>query len=378
MRRSGKSYFLKQIIELLRRDGIDEKNILSIDKELMDFDFIKNYQDLDRFVNEKFSSIPGHKFLFVDEIQEIIQWEKTINSLLKKGETDIFITGSNAHLLSSDLATLLSGRYIEFPIYTLSFKEFLLFRGDRKSDPVVEFKNYLRFGGLPALHHFEFIEDVVYQYIQSVYNTILLKDIIERNNVRNVHLLENINKYIFDNIGNIFSAKKVSDYLKSQRLNVGVDTVQNYIGYFLSTFAAYKVQRYDIRGKRLLEINEKYYAGDVGIRHAVLSYKESGISGFLENLVFLELKRRNYNIYIGKLGEKEIDFIAEKDSKRIYLQVSYLLSTEETIRREIAPLQEIKDNYPKYVLSMDTLLGNDFEGINRVYIPDFLLSDELF
>ncbi len=376
MRRVGKSFFLKQIIQLLLQQDVAEKNILYIDKERLEFDFLQNYRDLDEYVGERFSDVPGHKYLFVDEVQEIEQWEKTINSLLNRGDIDIYITGSNAHLFSSELATLLSGRYIEFPIYALSFKEFLLFRGDRKKDPSVEFQNYLRFGGLPALHHFELVDDVVYQYVRSVYDTILLKDIIKRNNVRNVPLLENINRYLFDNIGNIFSAKRVSDYFKSQKVKVGVDTVQNYINYFIETFSFYKVQRYDIKGKRILEIYEKYFTGDVGIRHAVLSYRGTEIAGVLENLVFLELKRRNYSVYIGKWEDRKIDFVAEKEDKRIYIQVAYLLASEEVVEREFTPLQQVKDNYPKYVLSMDTLLGSDYEGIKRMNIMDFLLSDE--
>ncbi len=376
MRRIGKSCFLKQIIQLLKQQQVNEKNILYIDKEQLEFDFIKNYQDLNNYINRSFSSIPGDKYLFIDEIQEIEQWEKTINSLLNKGSMDIYITGSNAHLFSSELATLVSGRYIEFPIYSLSFKEFLLFRGNQKKDQSQEFQDYLRFGGLPGIHHFEFVEDILYQYLRSIYDTIVLKDIIKRHDIRNVHLLENINKYLLDNIGNTFSAKRISDYLKSQKLRVGVGTVQNYISYFLGTFAAFKIQRYDIKGKRILEFHEKYFLADVGLRHAVLSYRASELPGVLENLVFLELKRKNYTVYIGKLGDNEIDFIAEKKDKRLYIQVAYLLASEEIIKREFTPLQQIRDNYPKYVLSTDTLLGNDYEGIRRMNIMEFLLSDE--
>ena len=376
VRRVGKSCFLKQIIQLLKQQQVNEKNILYIDMEQLEFDFIKNYRDLDNYVNRSFSSIPGDKYLFIDEIQEIEQWEKTINSLLNKGSMDIYITGSNAHLFSSELATLVSGRYIEFPIYSLSFKEFLLFRGNQKKDQFQEFQDYLRFGGLPGIHHFEFVEDILYQYLRSIYDTIVLKDIIKRHDIRNVNLLENINKYLLDNIGNTFSAKRISDYLKSQKLSVGVDTVQNYISYFLDTFAAFKIQRYDIKGKRILEFHEKYFLADVGLRHAVLSYRASELPGVLENLVFLELKRKNYTVYIGKLGDNEIDFIAEKKDKKLYIQAAYLLATEEIIKREFTPLQQIRDNYPKYVLSTDTLLGNDYEGIRWMNIMDFLLSDE--
>jgi predicted AAA+ superfamily ATPase len=376
VRRVGKSCFLKQIIQLLKQQQVNEKNILYIDMEQLEFDFIKNYRDLDNYVNRSFSSIPGDKYLFIDEIQEIEQWEKTINSLLNKGSMDIYITGSNAHLFSSELATLVSGRYIEFPIYSLSFKEFLLFRGNQKKDQSQEFQDYLRFGGLPGIHHFEFVEDILYQYLRSIYDTIVLKDIIKRHDIRNVHLLENINKYLLDNIGNTFSARRISNYLKSQKLSVGVDTVQNYISYFLDTFAAFKIQRYDIKGKRILEFHEKYFLADVGLRHAVLSYRASELPGVLENLVFLELKRKNYTVYIGKLGDNEIDFIAEKKDKKLYIQAAYLLATEEIIKREFTPLQQIRDNYPKYVLSTDTLLGNDYEGIRWMNIMDFLLSDE--
>lgn len=375
MRRVGKSFFIRQLIELLVESGAVENNIISIDKESLEFEFIRDYRDLYDYVKKRFAGIKGDKYLFVDEVQEIQQWEKAINSFLKEGEMDIYITGSNAHLLSSELATLISGRYMEFPVYGLSFREFLLFRGDEKKDNAEEFKNYLRYGGLPGIHHFELSEDVAYQYIQSIYDTIFLKDIIMRNNVRNVHLLDSINKYIFDNIGSIFSAKKIADYLKSQRIKVGIDTVQNYVGYFLSTFSAYKVERYDLKGKRVMEIYEKYFAGDIGIRHALLSYRENDIAGMLENIVFLELKRRGYRVYIGKLGDREIDFIAEKEGKRLYLQVTYLLASPETVEREFTPLKMVTDNYPKYVLSMDTLLGSDYEGINRVNIIDFLLSD---
>ena len=376
MRRVGKSCFLKQIIQLLLQQKVEKKNILYIDMEQLEFDFIKNYRDLDNHISRSFSGIPGDKYLFIDEIQEIQQWEKTINSLLNKGSTDIYITGSNAHLFSSELATLISGRYIEFPIYSLSFKEFLLFRGDQKIDQTHEFQNYLRYGGLPGIHHFEFVEDILYQYLRSIYDTIVLKDIIKRHDIRNVHLLENINKYLLDNIGNTFSAKRISDYLKSQKLRVGVDTVQNYISYFLDTFAAFKIQRYDIKGRRILEFHEKYFLADTGLRHAVLSYRASELPGVLENFVFLELKRKNYTVYIGKLGDREIDFIAEKKDKKLYIQVAYFLASEDIIKREFTPLQQIKDNYPKYVLSTDTLLGSDYEGIRWMNIMDFLLSEE--
>lgn len=374
MRRVGKSCFLRQIIDKLKSDGVPENRILSINKESLDFEFIANHRDLNSFVNERFANIPGAKYLFVDEVHEIEDWEKAIASLSSEGnEIDIYLTGSNAHMFSSELATLLSGRYVEFPIYSLGLDEFILFRNVSGLRPEQEFLNYIRFGGMPAVHKFDLEDETVYQYISSVYNTILLKDVVKRNRVRNVDLLERINRYVFDNTGNIFSAKAIADYLKSQRLKVGVDTVQNYIGYLMSALLIHKVPRYDIKGKRLLEIHEKYYLGDIGMRHALLGYREADISGILENIVFLELKRRGYDVTIGALGDKEIDFIATRNKEKMYLQVSYLLATPETVTREFAPLQVVRDNYPKCVLSMDTAFGEDIAGIQRLNLIDFLL-----
>lgn len=375
MRRVGKSCLLKIIIENIMASDIQNKNILYINKESLDFDFIYDYKTLHQYIKNEFAGKKGKKYLFIDEIQEIDKWEKAISSFFSEGDIDIFITGSNAHLLSSEIATLISGRYIEIPVYTLSFKEFLTFREDKSGNIDEEFSTYLWAGGFPAIHHFDFVQEIVYQYINSIYSTILLKDVIKRNSVRNVHLLESVSKYLFDNIGNIFSAKKVSDYIKSQRMRVGVETVQNYISYLIDTFAIHKVSRYDIKGKRLLELHEKYYTGDVALRHALLGYNAMDIPGIIENIVFLELLRRGYNVYIGKLEDKEVDFIAEKEGSKIYIQCAYMLSSQDTIKREFLPLQLIKDNYPKYVVSMDKIFRNDFEGIQRVNLIDFILGD---
>lgn len=328
-------------------------------------------------MKDAFPGAKTKKYLFVDEIQEISGWEKAIASYLAEGDFDIYITGSNAHLLSSDIATLIAGRYIEIPVYSLSFKEFRLFRDQKRKSVDEDFSTYLWAGGFPAIHHFDFDEEVIYQYIEGIYNSILLKDVIKRNNIRNVSLLENITRYLFDNVGNIFTAKKVADYLKSQKLKVGIETVQNYIAYLVATFAAHKVRRYDIRGKRLLELHEKYYLGDTALRHSLLGYRDGEIAGILENLVFLELKRRGYQVYIGKIENKEIDFIAEKANRKIYLQVTYLLASPKTIAREFSALKMIKDNYPKYVISMDKIFGTDFEGIQRINLIDFLLTDDI-
>lgn len=365
------------IIDKLRSRKVAPNRILTVNKELLTYDFIKDYKDLNSYVVDAFSGVTPPKYLFVDEIQEISGWEKAIASFFAEGDIDIYITGSNAHLLSADLATLIAGRYIEIPVYSLSFEEFLFFRSRKRKNVEEEFSTYLWAGGFPAIHHFDFDKEVIYQYIGAIYNTILLKDVIKKNNVRNVSLLENITRYIFDNVGNIFTAKKVTDYLKSQKLKVGIDTVQNYMAYLTATFAVYKVRRYDIRGRRLLELHEKYYLGDAALRHALLGYREGDIGGILENLVFLELKRRGYQVYVGKLDNKEIDFIAEKENRKVYLQVAYLLASPETVERETTVLRMIRDNYPKYILSMDKIFGADMEGIRRINLVDFLLTDEL-
>jgi len=373
MRRVGKSFFIKQIINELFLQKIKKSQILYINKESLDFDDIKNYQDLNIYVKKYFEKNKKQKYLFIDEVQEIQDWEKTVVSLFSEG-IDIYITGSNSHLFSSEIATKLSGRYISFPIYTLSFEEFLQFRGNKKKSLDTEFLKYLRFGGLPVLHHFSFAEEEVFNYIKSIYNTILLKDVIDKYKIRNISLLENITRFVFDNIGNIFSAKKISDYLKSQNIKVGVETVQNYLSYLSSTFVITKIPRFDIKGKKILEIHEKYFLGDTGIRHALIGYRESDINGILENIVYLELKRRGYKVFIGKIKDLEIDFIAEKAQKKIYVQVAYLLKSKNTILREFGALEKIQDNYPKFVLSMDQSFGTDYKGIQRLNIIDFLLA----
>lgn len=375
MRRVGKSCLLRQVIDLLQEDGISPERILRIDKESLDFEHIKTYDDLNRTALAAFSGKEAPCYLVVDEVQEIEEWERAIISLAARGDIDILISGSNAHLLSSELATLISGRYIEIPVYSLGFAEHLQFSEQNHTHRQEEFSNFLRMGGMPATYHFERDEELIHQYIGSVYNTILLKDIVKRHAIRNVSLLENIARYLFDNIGNTMSAKRIADYLKAQRLRVGVDTVQNYLGYFTEALLAHKALRYDMKGKRHLELHEKYYLNDIGIRHALLGYREADIGGILENIVFLELKRRGYSVSVGKLGDREVDFIATRQNEKIYIQVAYLLASPETIEREFGVLKSIPDNYPKYVLSLDTLFGENFDGIQRINLIDFLLSE---
>ena len=374
MRRVGKSYFVKQIINKLTDAGVLPEQIIYVNMELIKYDFIENYKDIHEYVSEYFKNCKKDKYIFIDEIQEIKQWEKAISSFLAEKEYDIYITGSNSNLLSSELSTLISGRYIEFNIYSLSFSEFLDFREEQKQDLNTEFNNYLKYGGFPVIHSFNFNDELTYQYISSLYNTILLKDVIERYNLRNVRLFTDIVKFTFSNLGQIFSSNSISKYLKNQRKNVGVETIQNYLQYLESSFLIYKVQRYDIKGKRILDLYEKYYLGDISLKNALIGYKDDDISGLLENLVFLKLKQDNYNVFIGKYDDYEIDFIAEKNGEKKYFQVAYLLNSEKTIEREFSVLEKVKDNYPKYVITMDNLPKSNRNGITRMHIIDFLLD----
>lgn len=375
MRRVGKSTFMRLIMSELKEMGATESQMVYVNKEDMAFDAIKNHSDLHQYIIGQLKKIKGKKYVLIDEIQEIENWEKAIISFAGKEDFDIYITGSNAHFLSSELATLISGRYVEVTIYPLTFKEYKDFRGDQFGIVSEEFQQYMRYGGLPVLFHMEKIDDVVFQYIKSVYDTVLLKDIVGRNNIRNIALLDKLAKFLFDNIGRLLSANNISKFLKSENLKVYPDTIQNYLGYITSAYIAHKVERFDIKGKQFLRINEKYYLNEIGLRHAMLGYKTNDIGQLLENIVYLELRARGYAVSVGVFGDHEIDFIASKNDEKFYIQVAYLLASEETIQREFQSLLKIKDNYTKIVLSMDdNLWGNDVLGIKRYNIIDFLMK----
>jgi len=377
MRRSGKSTLMKMLIDKLEKSGVNKNDIIYISKELMAFDFIKDYKTLYDYIKKTLPKNKNAKYLFIDEVQEIEGWEKAVNSLLAEGAADIFLTGSNSRMMSDELATILTGRYIVIPMHPLSFKEFLQFRKVKNEEQYEkEFGLYLKYGGLPGIHFLKLEDEIVFQYIESIFNTILLKDVVQRYQVRDVTLLERITKFIFDNSGSITTAKKISDYLKSQNISAGVQTVQNYISYIMEAFLIKRAERYDIKGKRHLELYDKYYFNDSGIRHSLLKYRQDDISKLLENTVYLELIRRGYTVTFGKLDNLEVDFIAEKNSEKVYIQVCYLLSSKETEDREFGSLEKIADNYKKIVLSMDNFWGSDRNGIIRMNIIDFLIESE--
>jgi len=377
MRRVGKSSIMRMMINDLIESGINSSNILYINKESLEFDDIKDYKDLYQYTLKHFKKIDGKKYLFIDEIQEIKQWEKAVASFLADDFADIVVSGSNSKLLSSEFATLLSGRYIEIQVHPLSFKEFLMFREETlnsKPDIEKEFSNFLRYGGLPGIHRLSLTDEFVFEYLNSVLNTVLYKDIITRYEVRDIEIFDSIVKYLFDNIGNIISAKRISDYFKSQRIKVSVDTILNYIRYIESGMLIERVKRYNIKGKRHLEFNDKIFLNDIGIRNGLLGYKEKDINGILENIVYKELRTKGYKVDIGVIDGAEIDFVAQKQNDLKYIQVCYLLMDAKTVNREFGNLEKIKDNYEKIVVSMDKFFPEDRNGIKHKYILDFLLE----
>lgn len=314
MGRTGKSTLLKMIRDDLIKKGTPASNIIILNLESLEFSFIRTALDLYKKIQSRIAGLSGQITVMIDEVQEIPGWEKTVNSLLAENNADLFITGSNAHLLSSEMTTLLTGRYVEIPVYPLGFAEFLQFRKKHPEDQDLqhEFRLYLQYGGLPGLHYMEFIDEAMNPFLKSMVNTIIYKEIIQRHQIRSPQLLERVLRFVQNNCGNITTAKSISDYLKSQQIKCSVDSVINYLKYFEESFLLHKVSRYEIKGKRQLELYEKYYPADTGLRFGSIGYKDQDIGVLLENIVYLELLRRGYNVHVGTLDGVEIDFIAEK------------------------------------------------------------------
>ena len=377
LRRSGKStilLFLKE--EILKRGG-REQDVIYINFESFDFADIDSADKLYRYVKERISGHDRH-YILLDEIQEVPSWEKAVDAFRVDFDADVYITGSNSRLLSSELATYLAGRYIEIPVFTLSFEEYLYFREVRSERPgrniYEEFNRFLRLGGFPVIHTADYGPDASYKIIFDIYSSAILRDTVQRFNIRDVELLERVVRFVFDNIGNSFSGKNVADYFKSQQRKIDINTVYNFLNALESAFIIYRVPRYNVKGKEILKTMEKYYLGDQSLLYAVMGYKDRMISGVLENIIMLELKRRGYHVFVGKLDNREIDFIAERRSEKIYIQVTYRMEGQDTIDREFAPLISIRDNHPKYVVSMDETWKDNIEGIHHMHIADFLLQ----
>lgn len=379
IRRSGKSTILSLLKDELLSRGIKIENIVYINFESFANFGLLSASALYQYINNQIN--PSEKYyLLLDEIQEVENWEKAVNSFLVDFNVDIYITGSNSHLLSSELATYLAGRYIEIPVYTLSYKEFLDFKSHYSplnQEANNSFFSYLRKGGFPVIHTADYTEENAYKVVYDIYSSVILRDTVQRYKIRDVELLERVIMYAFDNIGNTFSGKSVADYFKNQNRKIDINTVYNYLNALEGAFILHRVPRYDIKGKEILKTQEKFYVNDASIIYATMGYRDRMIGGILENIVFLELKRRGFKVYIGKLNNTEIDFIAEKQGNKIYIQVAYKLESRESVNREFGNLLSIDDQYPKYVITMDEFWKDSIEGVRHLYISDFLLKSDL-
>lgn len=378
VRRSGKSSLLILMKELLISRGVQSDHIIYINFESFLFSELENAEKFYKYLAAQIS--PNERYyLLLDEIQEVDSWEKAVNSFMVDFDCDIYITGSNSRLLSSDLATYITGRHVEINVYPLSFKESIVFRNylnpEKATDVYIAFEDFIKMGGFPVLYMADYDLESAWKVVYDIYSSAILRDTVQRNNIRDVELLERVVKYVFDNTGNRFSSKNVADYFKSQQRKIDLNTVYNYLNALESAFIIFRIPRYDVKGKEILKTQEKYFVGDQAFLHAVSGFRQRYISGILENIVMLELLRRGYKVFTGKSGEYEIDFIAENNETKIYIQVAYLLTEQSTIDREFYPLLEIRDHYPKFVLTTDRLSIDNIEGVRHMHIADWLLLE---
>ncbi|MCF0237331.1 MAG: ATP-binding protein [Sphaerochaetaceae bacterium] len=377
VRRCGKSTILKMIMEKLQRErNIPTDRIVSCRFDSMEYEDMTAKQ-MYAFLKERIST-EGKTYLFLDEVQDIKDWEKVVNSLLSDFDVDLYITGSNSRMMSSEISTYLTGRYIAFRIFTLSFSEYLMFKEkyDTVGDSKLELAEYIRLGGFPATHLQKYSQDEVYTIVRDIYNSTIFSDIVKRNQIRKIDQLERVVKYIFQNVGNTFSAKSISDYLKSEHRTLDNETVYSYLEKLEKAYLLHRCSRYDLQGKEILKTQEKFYLADNVLRHSILGYNFDSVATSLENIVYLELCRRGYTVYIGKTNDGEIDFVATRQNEKIYVQVTKEINSEKTEKREYSRLLEINDNYPKYLLRLDNFAGGNYEGIKTMHIADFLLSNE--
>lgn len=377
VRRCGKSTILKMIMERLKTERhIPDERIISCCYDSMEYVDLTAKDMYDQLKSRL--STEGKTYLFLDEVQEIEGWERVVNSLASDFDVDLYVTGSNSRMMSSEIATYLTGRYISFRIFTLSFGEYLMFKrqyapvGDAKT----ELANYVRLGGFPATHLQAYSQEEVYTIVRDIYNSTIFSDIVRRNQIRKIDQLERIVKYTFNNVGNTFSAKSIADYLKSEHRSLDNETVYNYLEKLEKAYLLHRCIRYDLQGRELLKTQEKFYLADVALRYSVLGYDANSVAASLENIVYLELCRRGYTVNVGKTDGGEIDFVAERQNERLYVQVTQEIRSEKTAKREYERLLEIRDNYPKYVLTTDAFAGGNYQGIRTMHIADFLLSTE--
>ena len=376
VRRCGKSTILGMIKDRLIECGIDEEQILMYRFDSMEYEGMSAKQ-MYSAIKERLAS-GKRSYVFLDEVQEIKGWEKVVNSLQTDFDTDIYVTGSNSRMMSSEIETYLTGRYVSFRIFTLSFAEYLTFKKEHSplSDTRTELFNYIRLGGFPATHLRPFTDDEVYTIVRDIYNSTVFSDIVKRNQIRKIDQLERVVKFAFDNVGKTFSAKSISDYLKSENRKLDNETVYGYLEKLEKAYILHRCSRYDIQGRELLKTQEKFYLADSAFKYSILGFDSRSVAAMLENIVYLELLRRGYTVNIGKTSGGEIDFAATRRNEKLYIQVTREIANENTELREYSRLRDIRDNYPKYVLTTDDFAGGDHDGIKTMHVADFLLSDE--
>jgi len=374
IRRVGKSTLLQLFYNYLLKNGVLPEQIIRINFESLEFDDIKTYKELYNYVKERISL--NKTYLLLDEIQMVTSFEKAINSFMVDFNIDIYITGSNGYLLSSELSTLLSGRYVEIKMLPLSFKEYLYFNNYSKEGDINHYFNeYIEYGGLPSITEMKTHPETITQFLEGVFNTILIKDVALRNEIRDISLLESVIRFVVSNIGNFISTKKIADYLTSNGRKVNSETIDNYLKMLENAFIIYRVKRYDIKGKLYLKTLEKFYVVDTGLKNQIIGFRNDDYGFTLENIIYFELLRRGFYVSIGKVGTLEVDFIATNKSKKIYYQVSATIQNDETKKRELLPFENIDDNYEKVILTMDKTFIKDYNGIKNINIIDFLLEE---
>lgn len=377
VRRCGKSTILKMIMEKLQAErDVPADRIVSYCFDSMEYE---DFTAKQMFAELKSKLSPnGKTYLFLDEVQEITGWEKVVNSLASDYDVDLYVTGSNSCMMSSEISTYLTGRYVAFRIFTLSFSEYLTFKAEHSTvdSPRVELANYVRLGGFPATHLQDYSQDEIHTIVRDIYNSTIFSDIVKRNKVRKIDQLERVVKYTFNNVGNTFSAKSVSDHLKSENRKIDNETVYSYLEKLEKAYLIHRCSRCNLQGKELLRTQEKFYLADTSLQYSVLGYNSDSVAASLENVVYLELCRRGYTVQIGKIPDGEIDFVASKQNEKLYVQVTQKIKSEKTEKREYERLLEIQDNYPKYVLLTDDFAGGNYQGIKTMHIADFLLSSE--
>jgi uncharacterized protein len=369
-RRVGKSFLMRQIADKIKTTE-PKANIIYINLEDYGFDSIKKYHDLINYTQSKLKE--SHNYLFIDEIQEVEGFEKAIRHFLLNPNIDIYCTGSNAKLLSGELSTFLSGRYVEFTILGLTYAEFLLFHSLENNQEAL--MKYLKWGTLPFLKNLETNDEVIYEYLKNIFSSLIYKDVVQRFQIRNSRFLEDLVFFLAQHTGSLVTPKKISDFLKSQNINLTPQVCINYLEHLKQAFLIDNVKRMDLQGKKVFEINEKYYFTDWGLANAILGLQRFDVSKCLENVVYHHLKTQGFQIFVGKMNDKEIDFVAEKNGTKMYVQVAYLIASEEVKEREFGNLLSIKDAYPKYVVSLDTFAPKNIEGVQHIHLKDFLLTD---